>query len=68
MAVHHVVHEGGDSGLGFLLAVIIIVLAVFFFFFYGFPRVQQAVPAQINVPEKIDVNIQQQGTGTPVQY
>lgn len=67
MAVHHVVHhENGDSGLGFLLAVIVVILAVFFFFFYAFPQIKQAAPTQINVPDKVDVNIQQQGT--PPQY
>ena len=67
MAHTHIehIHEGTtDSGMGFLMGIILLMLFIFMLFYYGLPVIrntvapQQAAP-QINVPDKVDVNIKQ---------
>mgnify|MGYP001608311920 CR=1 FL=1 len=50
-----------SSGMGFLLGMIVLVVMVFLLFFYGLPLLTQATRSagtQVNVPDKIDVNVQ----------
>jgi hypothetical protein len=54
----------GNSGnsMGLILGVIAILVFVFLFIVYVVPLVSQSMgPAQVNVPDKIDVNVQQGG-------
>lgn len=55
---HH--HEAAGNGMGFLLGVILLLFVAILFFVYGLPYIsnftQQQGP-QINVPGKIDVNV-----------
>lgn len=53
--------SNSNSGMGMILGVIVILVIVFLFFIYGLPAIQQSSTPQINVPEKIDVNIQEGG-------
>jgi hypothetical protein len=54
----------GNSGnsMGLILGVILILVFVFLFIVYVVPLVRQSMgPTQVNVPDKIDVNVQQGG-------
>ncbi|MBI5044370.1 MAG: hypothetical protein HZC02_00380 [Candidatus Levybacteria bacterium] len=52
----HTRDEGGSSGV--LLALIILLVMAFIFIFYGLPAVRSSIGApQVNVPDKIDVNL-----------
>lgn len=49
------------NGTGFLLGIIALIIFVFLFLYYGLPMIRQSFSGpQINVPNKIDVNIHQQ--------
>ena len=61
-------NPGSDSGggFGFLAGVVLLVVVVFLFIVYGVPALRQAGSVgspQINVPEKLDVNVNQPGAG-----
>jgi len=45
--------EDSDGGMGMIIGLVIVVFVTFLFFVYG-------LPAQINVPSEIDVNINQE--------
>jgi hypothetical protein len=49
-----------DSGsaVGMIVGVIVVLAIAFFFFVYGLPMMRQSASPQINVPGKIDVNVQ----------
>ncbi len=50
----------GGNGMGFLVGIVLLIVVGFLFFVYGLPMLRQSTQApQINVPDKIDVNIQQ---------
>lgn len=53
-------NEGGD-GMGFLVGVVLLIIFVVFLFYYGLPAIRSSigggVSPQINVPGKIDINI-----------
>jgi hypothetical protein len=54
--------DNGGGGYGFLLGVIVLIVFVLVFVFYGIPYVRRTVsPPQINVPDQIDVNVNQGG-------
>jgi len=51
----------GGNGMGMVVAALLIVAVAALFFVYGLPYLRQAAaPAapQINIPDKVDVNIQ----------
>ncbi len=49
-----------SGGSGFLFGVVIIVVLLFLFMMYGFPALRQQMGTpQINIPDKVDVNINQ---------
>jgi hypothetical protein len=49
-----------DSGMGFLLGIILLVVLAFALFYYGLPAIRGAATGpQINVPGKVDVNVNQ---------
>jgi hypothetical protein len=50
-----------SSGSGFLLGVVLLILFFVLFFYYGLPMLRSYTPQapQINVPGKIDVNVNQ---------
>ena len=57
--------SGGDggNGMGFLLGVILLIVFVVGLLYYGLPIIQNATAQlaapQINVPDKVDVNVKQ---------
>jgi hypothetical protein len=63
--VEHV-HDSGDSGMGFFLGILLLIGFLAFMFYWGLPYVrnfasqQQNGGVQIQVPDKIDVNVVQQ--------
>ncbi len=56
MANHN--HDNGSDGLGFLFGILILIAFIFALWYWGMPAIQRGT--QINVPSKIDVNINQQ--------
>lgn len=55
---HHVGNEQSNSHIGFVIGAIIFLITIFFFFMYGLPMIQSSMQRQnINVPDKVDVNI-----------
>ncbi len=61
-----VIHEhttaGSDtgSGMGFLMGAILLVVVLFLLFYYGLPALRSTTQVpQVNVPGKIDVNVNQ---------
>lgn len=53
--------SSSDSGMGFLLGILILVVFAVLFFIYLFPYLKGLTSSgvQINLPDKIDVNVQQ---------
>jgi hypothetical protein len=51
----------GGNGMGFLLGVILLIVFVIGLLYYGLPMIQNATATpQINVPDKVDVNVNQE--------
>lgn len=53
--------NGINGSIGMLLGVVVLFLAAYLFFVYGLPALQkvQLGSPQINIPAKIDVNVNQ---------
>lgn len=51
-------NSGGPTGI--IIALIVLIALAYLFFVYGLPAIQQMQSPQINIPSKIDVNINQQ--------
>ena len=52
--------DSNGSGMAFLVGIILVVVVVVLFFYYGLPVLRGALVGnapQINVPGKIDVNV-----------
>jgi hypothetical protein len=51
-----------NSGMGFFLGVVVLILFVFVLLYYGLPALSRfgSGNPQINVPDKVNVNVQQQ--------
>ncbi len=47
------------GGMGMIIGLIVLIVVVFLFFVYGLPAIRQMGTPQINIPSKIDVNINQ---------
>jgi hypothetical protein len=53
-----IVRTSDSSGTNFLLGVILLIVALFLFFYYGLPMIQGAAQQpSIQVPGKVDVNV-----------
>jgi hypothetical protein len=52
--------NNGSNGMGFLIGVILLIAVVVLFFYYGLPALQNAGTPQVNVPEQVDVNVNNQ--------
>lgn len=48
-----------NEGMGMIIGVIGLIVMVYLFFIYGLPAIRQMGNPQINIPSKIDVNVQQ---------
>lgn len=56
--VHHVENENNSGPLVALIGVALIVVTALIFFFYALPMINKAAtPTQVNVPDKVDVNV-----------
>jgi hypothetical protein len=53
-------NNSGNNGMGFLIGVILLIVVIVLFFYYGLPMLQNASPPQVNVPDQIDVNVNNQ--------
>jgi len=53
--------EDSGGGMGMVIGLVVLVLFVFLFFVYGLPALRQIKlgGTQINVPDKIDVTVNQ---------
>ena len=57
-------HSSGDngSGMGFFMGMVLLVIVLLLFFFYGLPILRNMTSnsvTNINVPDKVDVNVTQ---------
>ena len=52
-----------DNGMGFLLGVIVLIIFLVLIVYYGVPALKSSSSPQINVPGKIDVNVNNPGSG-----
>lgn len=59
VVVHNHPTENANSGSGFLLGVILLIIFVLFLLYYGLPLIRNTATPQLNVPSKIDVNVNQ---------
>lgn len=50
-------NENPNNGMGMIVGVIIVLALVLLFFVYGLPMLRQSASPQINVPNKVDVNL-----------
>ncbi len=58
--IHEHTNDSSGSGMGFLLGIIVLVIVLILLFRFGLPILNQSTAApQINVPGKIDVNVNQ---------
>lgn len=55
------------GGMGFLAGIVLLVVVVFLFIIYGLPALRQSAGPQINVPDKVDVNVQTPNQGAQPQ-
>jgi len=55
--VHHYEESNGSNGFSMLLAVILLVVLAVLFIFYGLPYLSRMTSPQVNVPDKVDVNV-----------
>ncbi|MCL4354419.1 hypothetical protein M1349_03020 [Patescibacteria group bacterium] len=54
--------ESDGGGMGFLVGIVLLIIVVLLFFYYGLPIIRGTIGGgapQINVPGKIDVNVNQ---------
>lgn len=49
-----------EGGMGMILGLIVLGFAVFIFFVYGLPAIRRIGSPQINIPSKIELNVNQQ--------
>lgn len=49
-----------DSGMGMILGLIVLAAVILIFFVYGLPAIRRIGSPQINIPSKIDINVNQQ--------
>ena len=49
-----------SNGIGTILGIVLLAIIAFLFLFYGLPMLRGQVPtgSQVNIPSKIDVNVQ----------
>jgi hypothetical protein len=47
------------GGMGMIIGLIVLIVVAYLFFVYGFPAIRQMGSPQINIPGKIDVNVNQ---------
>lgn len=60
----YVVHEHQDgvsesNSSGFLFSIILLAIVLFLLFFYGLPLLRNSATPQVNVPGRVDVNLNQ---------
>ncbi len=51
--------ENSGGGMGMIIGLLVLAAIVFIFFVYGLPAIRQIGSPQINIPNKIDVNVKQ---------
>jgi hypothetical protein len=49
----------GDNGSGLLIGILVLVFFGFLFVYYGLPAIRGMGTPQVNIPSKIDVNVNQ---------
>lgn len=52
--------NNSGGGVGVIIGLIVLAVVLFIFFVYGLPAIRQMGNPQINIPSKIDVNINQE--------
>lgn len=57
--------EQRDSGMGWIVGMVVLLAFIVLFFMYGLPYLSRSVNStatqpQVNIPDKVNVNVQQQ--------
>ena len=56
--IHHAENDNSSGPLVALIGIALIVVTALLFFFYVMPMINRATtPTQVNVPDKVDVNV-----------
>lgn len=53
-------NQDSGNGVAMTIGVVILVVFVYLLFVYGLPAIRGASTAQINIPDKVDVNVNDQ--------
>jgi len=53
------VSNDSNGGIGMIIGVIVLIAVAYIFFMYGIPAIKQMGSPQINIPNKINVNVKQ---------
>lgn len=48
-----------DGGMGMIIGIVVLFVVAYLFIVYGLPAIRQIGSPQINIPSKINVNVQQ---------
>lgn len=51
------VSNDSSGGVGMIIGVIVLIVVAYIFFIYGLPAIKQIGSPQINIPNKVDVNV-----------
>lgn len=54
---HEHVHTDGGNSMGAIVGIILLVVVIFLLFYYGLPALQGQQGVNLNVPDKVDVNV-----------
>lgn len=47
-----------NGGMGMIIGLIVLIVVAYLVFVYGLPAIKQMSSPQINIPSKIDINVQ----------
>ena len=48
-----------NGGMGMVIGFILLLVLLALFFIYGFPMIRQSTGPQVNIPDRVDVNVNQ---------
>lgn len=51
--------DNSGGGMGMIIGLIVLLVVAYLFIMYGLPVIRQIGSPQINVPNKIDINVKQ---------
>lgn len=58
--VNNPAQEESGSGIVSIVGIILMLFFIFLILYYGLPMINQSAGPQVNIPDKVDVNVNQQ--------